>query len=327
MEDGNITIASVILATTVGKHIVLIKSASTGGNKKNLQFRTTGGTLSLDNINLIELDIVTANAASQATPEIVYYSQEKFGQGLRIDGGDTLSWNLTGNKNEGSVIVWFKPMFGSDWADDTSEPMIFELFANVSNYLKAYYDFTGDSWIFRKRVGSVNREAIFASTHNAGDRICMVCTWGSMNGVQIYINGVAGAAHSNTDALLNNPNALNFVGNSEPNIPDAIYDEIYLLSRELSAAEALKYSNQSKPVKNNNAKISLTKTLSDGDKLLIDSEKETIEFADSTANTFTNAIASMDSGSFFPNMDSNKSVLFNKVANTGIKLNYNKKWL
>ncbi|MCH7954950.1 MAG: hypothetical protein IIC40_04320, partial [Candidatus Marinimicrobia bacterium] len=136
-----------------------------------------------------------------------------------------------------------------------------------------------------------------------------------------------GAAHSNTDALLNNPNALNFVGNSEPNIPDAIYDEVYLLSRELSAAEALKYSNQSKPVKNNNAKISLTKTLSDGDKLLIDSEKETIEFADSTANTFTNAIASMDSGSFFPNMDSNKSVLFNKVANTGIKLNYNKKWL
>ena len=327
LEDGNITIASVILATTVGKHIVLIKSASTGGNKKNLQFRTTGGTLSLDNINLIELDIVTANAASQATPEIVSYSQEKFGQGLRIDGGDTLSWNLTGNKNEGSVIVWFKPMFGSDWVDDTNEPMIFELFANVSNYLKAYYDFTGDFWTFRKRVASVNREAIFTSTHNAGDRICMVCTWGSMNGVQIYINGVAGAAHSNTDALLNNPNALNFVGNSEPNIPDAIYDEIYLLSRELSAAEALKYSNQSKPIKNNNAKISLTKTLSDGDKLLIDSEKETIEFADSTANTFTNAIASMDSGSFFPNMDSNKSVLFNKVANAGIKLNYNKKWL
>ena len=71
----------------------------------------------------------------------------------------------------------------------------------------------------------------------------------------------------------------------------------------------------------------MNKSLSDGDKLLKDSENETIEFADSTANTFTNAIASMDSGSFFPNMNSNKSVLFNKVANTGIKLNYNKKWL
>ena len=87
LEDGNITIASVILATTVGKHIVLIKSASTGGNKKNLQFRTTGGTLSLDNINLIELDIVTANAASQATSEIVSYITGKVRSGVAYRRG------------------------------------------------------------------------------------------------------------------------------------------------------------------------------------------------------------------------------------------------
>lgn len=328
LEDGNITIASVILDDSIGKHRAIIKSASTGGNKKRLQFRTTGGTLSLDNVSLIELDTVTANASSKAATEIDSYSQEKFGYGLRLDGGDTLSWNMTGNKNEGSVVCWLKPIFGATWSDQTDEPVIYELYYDTNNYLRLSYDWTNDKFIFRKRAAGVDYDAEAGNqTFKDGELLSIIGTYGS-NGVRIYVNAVlGGVVNSNAAPLTGNPGTFYLSDNTQTQFPDAIFDEIYLLSRELSATEALKYLHQSKQIKNNNAKLSLTKTLSNGDKLLIDSEKETIEFADFSAGSFTNAIASMDAGSFFPNMDRNESVLFNKVANSGIKLIYSKKWL
>ena len=115
--------------------------------------------------------------------------------------------------------------------------------------------------------------------------------------------------------------------NAQTSFPDSVIDEIYILSRELIAQDVLKHSNAIRAQKNDNAKFSMTKTLAAGDKLLINSEEETVEFADSSAGTFVNAIASMDSGSFFPNLDPNEAVIFNKSAGGGIKLDYLKKWL
>ncbi len=319
--------ADIIAGNDWNKYTLLVKCTLT--DTKELVFSGASGcTMLIDNVSIIELDTVSANASSQATTEIDSYSQEKFGQGLRLDGGDTLSWSITGNKNEGSVVCWLKPQFGATWADETDEPVLFELYNDANNYLRLSYDWTNDKFIFRKRVGGVDYDAEAGNqTFENGEMLSVIGTYGS-NGVRIYANGVLGGViNSNSAPLTGNPGTLYLSNKTQTQFPDAIIDEIYLFSRELAAAEALKYSNQNKPVKNNNAKISLTKTLSDGDKLLIDSEKETIEFADSSANSFTNAIASMDSGSYFPNLDSNESVLFNKVANAGIKLNYNKKWL
>ena len=327
LENGNIVDSSLTLDDSVGKHTVTFKSAQSG-SFQNLQFRTTGGTLHLDNVSIIELDTVTANASSKTTTEIDSYSQEKFGYGLRLDGGDTLSWSMTGNKNEGSVVCWFKPKFSATWADETDDPVIYELYYDTNNYLRLSYDWTNDKFIFTKRAAGVDYDAEAGNqTFEDGELLSVIGTYGS-NGVRIYINGnLGGVVNSNAAPLTGNPGTLYLSNDTQTQFPDAIIDEIYLLSRALSATEALKYLNQSKQIKNNNTKLSLTKTLSGGDKLLIDSEKETIEFVDSSADSFTNAIASMDAGSFFPNMDSNESVLFNKVANAGIKLNYYKKWL
>ena len=221
-----------------------------------------------------------------------------------------------------------KPLFGATWAEETDDPVIFELYYDTNNYLRLSYDWTNDRFIFRKRAGGTDYDAEAANqTFNKGDLLSVIGTYGS-NGVRIYINGGLGSViDSNPSLLSGNPEILYLSDNTQSQFPDAIIDEIYLFSREISADEALKYSSQNRPVKNNNAKISFTKTLADGDKLLINSEKETIEYSDSSAGTFTNAIASMNSGSYFPNMDRNKSVLYNKVANAGIKLNYKKKWL
>lgn len=316
------------LTTDYQKLSWTFKISSDGTGNLRIGCQLSGTTYYIDDVFLIKLDTVTANASSKATTEIDSYSQEKFGYGLRLDGGDTLSWSMTGNKNEGSVICWLKPKFGATWADETDDPVIYELQYDTNNYLRLSYDWTNDKFIFRKRAAGVDYDAEAGNqTFEDGELLSVIASYGS-TGVRIYINGVLGGVlNSNAAPLTGNPGTLYLSDNTQTQFPDAIIDEICLLSRELSATEALKYSNQSKPIKNNNAKISLTKTLSDGDKLLIDSEKETIEFADSSADSFTNAIASMDAGSFFPNMDSNESVLFNKVANAGIKLSYNKKWL
>ncbi|MCH8306231.1 MAG: hypothetical protein IIB94_14020, partial [Candidatus Marinimicrobia bacterium] len=302
--------------------------AVTSGTGRLVILGQPGLSANIDDISIIELDTVSANASSKATPEIESYSQERFGQGLLVDGGDALSWSILANKNEGAVVCLLKPQFGATWADETDDPVIFEMYYDTNNYLRLSYDWTNDKFIFRKRAGGTDYDAEAPNqTFNRGDLLSVIGTYGS-NGVRIYINGVLGSViDSNTSLLSGNPGTLYLSNNTQTQFPDAIMDEIYLFSRELSADEALKYSNQNRPVKNNNAKFSLTKTLSDGDKLLIDSEKETIEFSDSSTGTFTNAIASMDSGSYFPNLDRNRSVLYNKVANAGIKLNYKKKWL
>lgn len=284
--------------------------------------------VNVDDVSIVELDTVSANASAKATTEIDSYSQEIFGQGLRIDGGDTLSWNIVGNKNEGSVILWLRPQFAADWADDTDDPLIIEIYYDSNNYLRIFYDWTNDKFVFRKRAAGVDYDSEAGSqTFSKDDRLCLIGTFGS-NGVRVYVNGTLGSVtNANATTLAGNPVSIQMSDNAQTSFPDSVFDEIYLLSRELSAQEVLKYSNAFRAQKNDNAKFSMTKVLAAGDKLLINSEEETVEFGDSSAGTFVNAIASMDSGSHFPNLDPNQAVIYNKTAGGGIKLDFLKKWL
>ncbi|MCH7619030.1 MAG: hypothetical protein IH880_04600, partial [Candidatus Marinimicrobia bacterium] len=302
--------------------------AVTSGTGRLVVLGQPGLSINADDVSIIELDTVSANASAKATTEIDSYSQEKFGQGLRIDGGDTLSWNIVGNKNEGSVILWLRPQFAAGWADDADDPVIIEIYYDSNNYLRLFYDSTNDKFVFRKRAAGVDYDSEAGSqTFSKNDRLCLIGTFGS-NGVRIYVNGALGSVtNANIITLAGNPASIYLSDNAQTSFPDCVFDEFYLLSRELSAQEVLKYSNAYRAQKNDNAKFSMTKVFAAGDKLLINSEEETVEFADSSAGTFVNAIASMDSGSLFPNLDPKEAVIYNKTAGGGIKLDFLKKWL
>ena len=286
-----------------------------------------------DDVSIIELDIAVANAASAPTSEIDSYSEEKFGQGLRIDGADTLSWALVGNKNEGSIECWLKPQFAANWDDDTDNPVIYTYISDGDNFLLLSYRWGTDKFNLNKRASGADRFATSTvQSFIKGERLHIIGTFGLINGTQIYVNGVAGTADSNITSLASNPNTLH-INNSLVLPADSIIDEIYVYSRELSQQEVTAQFNKFRATKNDNAKIAMTKVLSTNDKLRIDTENELIEFLDSSGGTFTNAIASMDAGSNFFKMQSKKSVIYNKVALTNvsvvdkIKLNYLKRFL
>lgn len=322
-----ITSSGIIAGNDWNKYTFLAKCTQTGENEF-VFFGNNGCTFLVDNASIIELDTVSANASAKSATEIDSYSQEKFGQGLRIDGGDTLSWNIVGNKNEGSVILWLRPQFAAGWADDADDPVIIEIYYDSNNYLRLFYDWTNDKFIFRKRAAGVDYDSEAGSqTFSKNDRLCLIGTFGS-NGVRLYVNGALGSVtNANITTLAGNPASIYLSDNAQTSFPDSVFDEFYLLSRELSAQEVLKYSNANRAQKNDNAKFSMTKGFAAGDKLLINSEEETVEFADSSAGTFVNAIASMDSGSLFPNLDPKEAVIYNKTAGGGIKLDFLKKWL
>ena len=297
---------------------------------KPLQFRQSGSTATtfiVDDVQIIELDTVTANAASSTTPEVDSYSEEQFGQGLRIDGRDTLSWAVKGNKNEGSIEIWLKPQFAADWDAETSVQTIYLFRSSGSHYCLLRYDFISDIWIFRKN-SAVARDATSAvQAFEKGTRIHIIGTWGS-NGVNIYVDSVIGTPNANTDALASNPSTFYLGGIvTVVSIPDSIIDELYVYSRELSAQEALKQFNANRKTVNDNRVFEMTKVLNANDKLRIDSENERVEFLDSSLGTFTNAIASMNAGSRLPKMSKDKSVIYNKAANGGMNIKYRKRWL
>jgi len=245
-----------------------------------------------------------------------------------LDGGDTLSWNITANKNEGSIIVWLKPRFGSDWADKPQDAVFCEANYDTNNFLRLFYDSASGKIIFRKRVSGTDYDAeIPAPVFEAGELLCLAGTYGA-GGVKVYLNGVVGSVtNSDLSALGGNPATLYMSDAAQTLFPDAVVDELYLFSRELSALEALKYANSMTAIKNDNGKFSMIKVLSDGDRLLLNSKKQTVDFIDSSAGTFTNAVASMDVGSILPKFDSKKSVIYNKSANGGINIKYRKRWL
>ena len=318
------------ISTNWTKYYLLIKSGASDTNG-DLRIRTAESgtnTFWIDDVHIIELDTVTANAASKATPEFDSYSQERFGQGLLLDGDDTLSWNVTANKDEGSIIVWLKPLFGSGWTGNNQDAVFYEIWYDANNYLRLFYDGTNGKFVFRKKVSGTDYDAeLLAPTFNAGETLCLTGTYGA-GGVKVYLNGIAGnVTNSNVSALSGNPATLYMSDGAQTLFPDAIVDELYLFSRELSGVEALKYANSATALKNDNAKFSMTKVLAEGDRLLLDSRKQTVEFADSSAGTFTNAVASMDVGAILPKLESGKSVIFNKTANGGMNIKYRKRWL
>ncbi len=320
------------LTTTYTKYIITFKIASDTSGVIRL-VTNNPDTIYVDDAGIIELDTVVANAASQSTPEIDSYSEEKFGQGLRIDGADTLSWSIKSNKNEGSIEVWLKPQFDADWADDTDDVYIFSVQFSTGERLRLFYDWTDDKWTFMKTIGGSGKAAeSLTQTFTKNQRLHIIGTYGA-NGVNIYVGSIIGTPHSDTTALSNNPTVLRMGEFNLGIFPDSIVDEIIVYSRELSQQEVTAQFNKFRATKNDNAKIAMTKVLAANDKLRIDTERELIEFVDSSGATFTNAIASMDSGSVFFKMNANKSVIFNKNLLTNssvvskIKLNYLKRFL
>lgn len=324
--DTALVNADVIPGNDWNKYYLLVKCTFT--DTKELVFLGEAGcTMLIDNAVIIELDTVTANAASKATAEAISFSPAKYGQGLRIDGGDTLSWAMVGNKNEGSIIAWIEPQFDADWADDTDDPVIVELQQGAVNFFQMFYDWTNDQWVFRKNRTSNHDAVSAAQTFVIGDRICLIGTYDTVNGTQIYINGVAGTINTNLIAIGGNPTQLSMGNNAGTIFPDSVIDELYVLSRALSAQEALAFFNNPRASKLDNRVFGITRTYAANDKVIIRTEPETLEFADESADTIANDISSMNSGSQFPRLAANKAVVYNKVAATDIKINYRKRWL
>lgn len=309
-----------ITSDTSGTAVIQIINPGTGASR----------TCYLDDYSIITLETVSANAASEPTKEIDSYSQERFNQGLKIDGGDTLSWAVTGNKNEGAIIAFLKPQFDAGWEDSTDDPIIYELVNNTTNLLRLSYDWTNDQWNFTKlsTAGGTDIAISQVQTFEKNQALVIIGTWGA-NGVKIYVDSViGGTSPADTNALAGNPDTLYMSNNGQTIFPDSVIDELVVLSREIDAQEAKKFTNKiENAIKNDNAKMSMTKVLAVNDKLVFDSENEVINFVDSSAGNVTNAIASMDAGSLFAKLDPNKSVIYSKVASSGIKMDYRKKYL
>lgn len=319
--------ASFVLTTTWTKYTIMFKIAGDVGG--GAAFTTNDGdVIYLDDASIIELDEVSANSNAGATPEVLSYSDEKYNQGLRIDGGDGLSWSAIGNKNEGSISIWLRPLFAADWDDDTDDPIIFEYDFDSANDLKLSYDWTADKWSFNKRVASVSRVASSdVQSFAAGDRIHIMGTYGA-NGVKIYIDSVIGGTiNANTDALAGNPITFRMREAGTGLRPDSIIDEVVAYSRELSQQEVTDVFNRVAQIKNDNRVFGITRELETNDRERIESETETVEFTDVSEGTITNDIASMNTGSQFPKLSENKAVIYNKEPCDDIDIKYRKRYL
>lgn len=237
--------------------------------------------------------------------------------------------NVNAASNEWSALIILRSTVAADAC--VTEVLFQHWQSNTNNYTLGY-NTTTNVFEFTKRANGKTTVVLPSTvqTFAADADLAIGLTYSETNGMAIYINGVLNAS----DATANGKATLT----SQPTtlyLQDATaggsfctcwyFDELFIWLRELEDWEMMKYSTNPMLVKNLNAKMGYTGTIQDGDCLLFDSEKQTLQFYDLSGGTFTNAISSLVGS--IPAIAPPATVISNEVALSGVVVQYRKRWL
>ena len=138
--------------------------------------------------------------------------------GLRIDGGDTLSYPLANllSGAQGTVVHRFNPRYGAAYAE-RAQWYVF----NITNFLRCYYQSSDDKFYFEAYNGTdwtTVQVGSAVQTFAFDDILFMACRWNSGSGIDLDV-GSAKTSSSVTwtaqsvpaDGNLGSEDALNLV--------------------------------------------------------------------------------------------------------------------
>jgi len=272
---------------------------------------------------------------SPSANEAGAYRTTETGTGILINGSDTVNFTATGSAYDGSWVVVISPQWQS--TSQNSDVVVLEHKYNADNYIRLYWDASGDRWVFRKRANSVNYEVSSGTqAFTAGTRIILGIAYDSTNagGIKLFINGIQTDVGGDTTVFSSSPTTMTLHEGGGTMQPNVVYDMVAGWSRMLSADEMLKIATDPTAVANLNTKVSYTGELAENDLLTLDSKLKTAEFLDVSAGTRTNVIGSLTGtipvltpGRRRTASDRTQTVIFSKIEAAEMEIRYIRRYL
>jgi len=263
------------------------------------------------------------------------YRTTETGTGILVSGTDTVSFTVTGNKDDGSWAAVIAPQWQSTARE--TDAVILEHCYDTDNYLRLYWDAAEDRWVFRKRASGADIEVSSEpQAFTAGTRIVLGFTWDSTNagGMKLYINGQQTGVNGDMTALASNPVTLTLHSSEGAMQPEAVIDFAAGWSRMLSADEMLRIATDPGTVANHNETAAYAGTLGENDLLTLDSRLKTAELFDISAGTRTNALGSVTGsipilvpGRKRTASDRTQTVIYSTTAAAKFEVRYRRRYL
>ena len=272
---------------------------------------------------------------SPAANEGAAYRTTETGMGILVTGDDTVSYTAKGNPADGSWVIVIEPQWQS--SANTADAVVFEHRADEDNLIRLSWNGSSQTWVFLKRAGSIEAEVETpAQAFTAGTRITLGITYDSTNagGMKIYVKGEQAGVSGDIAVLSEAPEYITLHRGDGAMQPDAVFALIAGWSRMLSSDEMLRIAGDPSALVNRNTTVEYTGTLEDGDLLAFDSETRSTELLVVSEGVRVNALDSvageipvLSPGRRRTATDRTQTVIYSRVAATGMEVRYRRRYL
>lgn len=280
-------------------------------------------------------NILGEGTFSPAANEGAAYRTTETGMGILVKGDDTVSYTAKGNPDDGSWVIVIEPQWQS--SANTADAVVFEHRSDEDNLLRLSWNGSSQTWVFLKRAGSIEAEVETpAQAFTAGTRITLGITYDSTNagGMKIYVKGEQAGVSGDIAVLNEAPEYITLHRGDGAMQPDAVFALIAGWSRMLSSDEMLRIAGDSSALVNRNTTVEYTGTLEDGDLLTFDSETRSTELLVVSEGARVNALDSvageipvLSPGRRRTATDRTQTVIYSRVAATGMEVRYRRRYL
>jgi hypothetical protein len=267
--------------------------------------------------------------------EFQAYRTTETGTGILVTGTDTVSFSVTGNREDGAWVAVIIPQWNS--TEQVNDVVILEHKSNDSNYLRLYWDASEDTWILRMKTEGTSHEVSSSmQTFTSETRIILGITYDSTNagGMKLFIDGIQSGVGGNTTALASSPTTLSLHEGSGTMQAYVIFDHVFGWSRMLSSDEMMKIATDPTAVTNLNSSVSYSGSLDDSDILTFDSHSKTAVLFDVSEGTWLNVLGNVTGtipiltpGRRRRASDRTQTVIYSKTAAGELEIRYRKQYL
>ena len=281
----------------------------------------------IDDISIVHRPDLSPTLTAMSTN--YRYEPTRLGKGYHTGGNEQMIYAITGNKDESSGRVVFRPQFPYNTGQYSN---ILTMSTGTADYMNLWYSASEDKFYFAKYASSVSYDATSVQQiFSANDEIEIGWYTDPTSGVQIFVNGSASGStgNANTTSLASNPCTL-VIGNSASfyNGTNVIIDDLEILTKSMPAEWFAEQYTKRLASKNQNLALKYTGTLDSGDILTIDCSSTKVitraELYDASAGTSASAVNNTTLySSMMPILSQNKSMLYfpNTISN-GVDIHY-----